>query len=347
MKHVRVRYRLAVPVQITVEEGPDEPGGMPKRLGSTPRIPVRSSLAVGDCVATIQRALGIADPMVPQTSPAELVLRSHASSLEEAVVATRDLAATLIDLLSFQMQIPVHIRQLEALDVSFPLAEGEEREMVLQPQAGNAFAGLFFTGDMDFQWVIDTQVEGRLMDPPPLDSKPRLALWWYLKVLYTPFIIDQFLFLWTALEVLSPLQGDGVHAPYRGQCGHVIDRCPHCEAPTARRVQGETLVSLLRDVGVHEASARRLWRVRQVIHGANRFKTLEDIREIGALVQVLRAAVLSLLKGEVGVPAWESPAMHRVDGPVHTSPWLLGRRTLDAQDIDLDLHQRAVLGASG
>ncbi len=346
MDLVRVAYRLAVPLQITVEEGPDEPGGLPKRLGSSPRVPVRASLVVGsDCVATIQQARGTADSMVPQTSPAELILRTPASSLDDGVAKTRDLAATLIDLLSFQMQAPIHILQLEALDVSLPLVDGEDRQLSIQPQAGNGFAGLFFTGDMDFQWVIDARMEAQLMEPLPLDSKPRLALWWYLKVLYTPFIIDQFLFLWTALEVLSPLKGDGVQASYRAPCGHLIERCPDCSAPTGRRIQGETLIALLRDAGVEEDAAKRLWRVRQVIHGANRFKSLDDIREIGALVQVLRAAVLTLLKPEIGVPPWESPVMRRVDGPVVGSLGLLAHRALSAEDLELDAHQRSVLGA--
>ena len=205
-------YLLAVPLQITVEEGPDEPGGLPKRLGSSPRVPVRASLAVGDCVATIQQAPRITDSLVPQTSAAELILRTPANSLDGGVATTRDLAATLIDLLSFQMQAPVHILQLEAIDISSPLVNGEDCQLSMQPQAGNGFANLFFTGDMDFQWVIDARMEAQLMEPLPLDSKPRLALWWYLKVLYTPFIIDQFLFLWTALEVLSPLNASHASA---------------------------------------------------------------------------------------------------------------------------------------
>jgi hypothetical protein len=82
-----------------------------------------------------------------------------------------------------------------------------------------------------------------------------------------------------------------------------------------------------------------------VIHGANRFKTLDDIREIGALVQVLRAAVLTLLKPEIGVPPWESPVMRRVDGPVVGSLGMLGHRALSSDDLELDAHQRSVLGA--
>lgn len=69
------------------------------------------------------------------------------------------------------MQAPIHILQQEALDISAPLAEGEERQLSMQPQAGNNFAGLFFTGDMDFQWVIDAKTEAQLMAPLPLGSQ--------------------------------------------------------------------------------------------------------------------------------------------------------------------------------
>lgn len=78
MDRVRVTYLLAVPLQMTVEEGLDEPGGLPKRLGNAPRVPELSSIAVGKYVATIRRSDADIQPVVPQASSAELVLRGPA-----------------------------------------------------------------------------------------------------------------------------------------------------------------------------------------------------------------------------------------------------------------------------
>lgn len=340
---VRVTYLVAVPLRMTVVEGPDEPGGLPKRLGSAARVPETSSITVEGSVVTLRQSTTDIAPYMQQASPAELVVRVTAVSLADGVAESVEVAASVIDSLSFQLQAPIHVLQLEALDVTGPLKVGDERDFSVQPQARNNFAGLFFTGDADFQWLLDANTEARLLPPLPLDSRARLALWWYLKVLYTPYIVDQFLFLWTALEVLSPLQDDGIEAPYRAPCGHLVAQCPACSAPIARRVQGASLKATLVRVGVAEADAERLWRVRQVVHGANRFRSLDDVREIGSLVQMLRAAVLAVLKSEMGLTAWEPPTMKRADGPVIASMAMIGHRRIAPDDIALETLQTSLL----
>lgn len=344
MNLARLTFLLAIPTQLVVEEEADEPGGLPKKLGQIPRVSPESSVVVDGCVATLRQS-DIEYPLGPGMGVAELHLRVPAESFESALSTGAELTSTLIDRLSFELQSPIHTLQVHALDVSAPLQTGTDRECLVDPGVNERVAGLFFRGQADFQWQAEVVHQADLGIPPPLDSKPRLALWWYLKSLYTPYIVDQFLFLWTSFEVFSPLPGATEEGPIVPRCGHVLEACPECGVSTSRLVMGPSHQASLVQLGVRPEDAKSLWRIRQVVHGANRFKTLEDVHHIGSLVQILRAAVLNLLKGELKIPAWEGPIIQRVDGPVTSTPWVMGSQQITTDDIELESLQSSMLHA--
>jgi hypothetical protein len=123
-----------------------------------------------------------------------------------------------------------------------------------------------------------------------------------------PFEADHFIFLWIASEILAADSDLKVSEPYRGPaCGHVIAECPECRAPTTKPVQGQSMKRWLTEgFGVDEDLAQRIWKTRQMLHGAFAFEsTVMD--ELPELAQCLRAVVVTEVKRRLRVPEDEPP----------------------------------------
>lgn len=153
--------------------------------------------------------------------------------------------------------------------------------------------GRFFSGFFSLEWqtsgasLID--LPGRL---PPVDDKVRLARWWYLKSIEAPLAIDQFLALWAAVEVLRPLDWEGISAPLTLRCGHGLSECPTCGSGVERNVNGPTMKKYVEGLGMLESESKKLWDIRQVVHGANRF-TSSHVQALGSLLVKFRPMVLA------------------------------------------------------
>ena len=163
-----------------------------------------------------------------------------------------------------------------------------------------------------------------------------MALWWYVKGLDTPFAVDKFMAFWTALEILWSASDVREIGPYTPPCGHRLLACPECGASVEREIRGKSLRRfLLERAAVGDEDAGAMWRLRQVVHGANVFDA-ERLPELGRLTSVLRAGVLNLLKSGLGDPAGEPPFMIRADGPILSPVMSLGgHRPLDGDDLEL------------
>ena len=101
--------------------------------------------------------------------------------------------------------------------------------------------------------------------------KVETARWWYLKAIATYYAVDRFIALWIALEILCTVDDVSVRQPVWLNCQHTLDQCPQCGKPTLRAVKGEALKEYLGKCGVDGTDIKKMWQLRQVVHGKNFF----------------------------------------------------------------------------
>jgi len=312
-------------------ESPD--GGLPSQLESVSRIPVAAHASYGDVVVET-RALaensGLPDPP-PGFQYGLICFTATADSAATALERVAPALELVLDDLAFQLQSGLSVLQLEILDVSLPLTEGEERELLLMP---------FPYGYEQWKFSRSTAMGEAVVAVVPtlegnyeaLPQRTQQALDWYIKGLNAPVDADRFIFFWVALEVLEHELGVDVLDVYTATCGHQIAECPQCGRSTERRVAGKSIRNLLESVGVDVSTASRLWKMRQIVHGAKSFGPGE-LQDLSELLQVLRSAVMALLKFQLSIPA-EAPPLVGFGAPAVGAVMLGGRRALSIDDLD-------------
>lgn len=312
-------------------ESPD--GGFPGQLEPVSRIPVAAHASYGDVV--VETRTLAEDSALPDAPPGfQYGLISFTVRADSAATALERVAPALelvLDDLAFQLQSGLSVLQLEILDVSLPLTEGEEREMLLMPFPHGYQQWKFSrsTAMGDTTVAIVPTLEGNY---EALPQRTQQALDWYIKGLNAPVDADRFIFFWVALEVLEHELGVHVLDVYTATCGHQIAECPQCGRSTERRVAGKSIRGLLESVGVDPGTASKLWKIRQMVHGAKSFGPGE-LQDLGELLQVLRAAVMALLKVQLSIPA-EAPPLVGFGAPAIGAFMLGGRRAVSIDDLD-------------
>jgi hypothetical protein len=323
----RVRVLFGAPTTVPMPPG----GGLPTELRFESRMPGQAR-RYGDVIVVIQAAPPMPpSPGVvpnPQIALCNLTADVAADDPHGAVVALGATVESIIDLMSFEMGTAIPLGQTEVVDITDPVAVGDEREIMI-------FSGSPFDRNarqVEMQ-AIQGLTLGRLPDLGTIpDSKAAAALRWFVKSLDTVLLHDQFIFLWIALEILSDRSGERVEEPYKGPCQHEIPNCPECGRPTAQMVRGATLREFLEELGVSVGDASALWRMRQLMHGAIPFDS-KKLEALPALVQVLRAAVAAAIKHSLG---WEpdSPPLVAASGlSIHPALSVGGTRTINVDDI--------------
>ena len=245
---------------------------------------------------------------------AELCVLASAPSLTEAFTKVQPLMDATLDALSFQMQAALHVVSFETIDVTPPISVGDRREFELHTPPDTAVSPKFGEQPPSLNWREFPVAVPDLRDGPlPADAKQRMALWWYIKGLDTPYAVDKFMCLWTSLEILWSLSGVKVEAPYTPACGHVLGTCPICDRSVSKVVRGPSIKRLLvEQADVRPEDAAALWKLRQVVHGKDVFD-VEQL-ELGGLTSELRAAVLRLLKITFRDALDQAPLLARVGG---------------------------------
>jgi hypothetical protein len=181
--------------------------------------------------------------------------------------------------------------------------------------------------------AIQGRMFGQLPDSLEVEgSKIAAALRWFVKALSTDLLHDQFIFLWIALEILCDASEVEVLAPYVGPCQHEIGACPDCGTPTTRMVRGATMRAFLERFGVSEEQAKKLWRMRQLMHGAIPFDSSE-LKGLGSLVQPLRSVVADGLKERLGKKPEEPPLVATSGLSIHPALGAGGTSRITDEDI--------------
>jgi hypothetical protein len=312
-------------------EAPD--GGLPGQLAPASRIPAATDARYGDVIVST-RTLGEDSALPDAPLGFQYGLLSFTTDAGSAASALERVAPALelvLDDLVFQLQSALSVLQLEIIDVSAPLAEGEEREMLLMPFPHGYQQWKFSqsTALGDARVAIVPRLEGNYA---ALQPRTQQALDWYIKGLNAPVDADRFIFFWVALEVLEHEVGVDVLDVYTAICGHQVSECPQCGRSTERRVAGQSIRGLLESIGIDAGIASRLWKMRQMVHGAKSFRPGE-LQDVGELLQVLRSAVMDLLKSQLGIPP-DAPPLVGHGAPAFGATWFQRRRALVADDLD-------------
>jgi hypothetical protein len=324
----RIRTVLLVPMYTL--SGTD--GGLPETLEFESRLPEQAK-AYGDVTVAIQQPVD--DKLAglygdnPQVETVWLVADVPAG--DEPFSAVEKLAPIfeeLIDLLMFEMGSRLGIGQMDVTDITPPLTIGEDRATAL-------FTAPPFhrhSQSVDMQ-VIQGRLIGQLPDSLDAgDSKTAAVLRWFVKSLGTNLLHDQFIFLWIGLEILCDASEVRIEEPYVGRCGHEIANCPDCDEPTTRMVRGATIRAFLEELGVDEEQAKRLWQMRQLMHGAIPFDS-DKLSDLGALVQPLRAVVAAGLKARLGKEPADPPIVAPSGFSIHPAMAMQGSGQVTEEDI--------------
>lgn len=305
LRRWRVSAAVGVPMKFM---GRPLDGGLPERLEPAPAITGCQRTLV-DGVEVCARPWPNPEfghyPMGP-VQWVEFFVDLQAADHMDAAERGGALIQVVLDSLSLRMGASLVIAQLEAIDVTPDVAEGDERAYGVWP---------FPNGYPTFRFAI-SQALGHLAVEQTIalrrtyeraGGRESRALDWYLKAANSPYDVDQFIFLWIALEVL--LDGDAdvmVEAPYQSRCGHTISNCPECGVDTRVQVRGKSLRAYLKRYGASEEDARDLWRTRQMMHGKNDLSR-DAQSEVPRHVQVLRRALVQALKERLHMPSTDAP----------------------------------------
>jgi hypothetical protein len=306
-------------------------GGLPEGLEFQSRMPEQTKVYGDITVATQKLVDGKLAELYGGNPQIELVrLAADVPAGQEVFSAVEKLAPVfeeLLDLLMFDMGCQLGVGQMDVTDITPPLSVGEDRATAIfntPPFHRHAQA-------VEMQ-TIQGRLLGQLPDSLAIgDSKTAAVLRWFVKSLGTNLLHDQFIFLWIALEILCDDSEVRVGEPYSGRCGHEIANCPDCGEPTTRMVRGATIRAFLREFDVSDEQAKRLWQLRQLMHGAIPFDS-DKLTDLGGLVQPLRAVVAAGLKARLGREPADPPIVAPSGLSIHPAMALQGSGQVTEED---------------
>jgi hypothetical protein len=327
----RISATIPFPRQLVVVEPGEAGEAMPQKLGMDSRVP--SQRRELDGVTTAIRRM--TDPRLPEVAgladqydAAELLVEIDAESAFEALERAHPLLDLILDRLSFDLQATLTILQTNVRDVTPPVAVGDERDVsIFASYPGDKFARAEDLGSTSTEQT--PSLADSYDEPGP---RVRAALRWYVKALGTPFLHDRFIFLWIATEIFADNSGIAVNEPLPLRCGHELTECPTCHKPTDRKVRGMSIRAYLEARGADSDLALKAWRLRQMLHGAIPFDS-DQLVDLGAIVQVLRAIAASELKQALGIPTAKTPIVIAGVPSIHPSMAAMGHGPITEPDL--------------
>ncbi len=266
------------------------------------------------------------------TEPVEIQILVAEQDANSALEKVDLLLEDIIDDLSFRLQMPVPICQLEVIDITSPISVGEEREVLIFPFPGGYKHSKF--GSIEYFNTTSTELRPELrVDFSSFSDRDRAVMRWYQKSLAASSESDRFIFLMICLEILCEEYNVQVKAPYKAKCGHNIHSCPECGETIELVVNGPTLKKfLVEELGMDEKLARDTWRLRQMVHGANDL-THKKMKKLPEVCRSLKCCVSMGVKRKLGISSNEPP-FFGIDGPgISTQFALMEKRAISEADL--------------
>lgn len=331
MHRWRIRIALPLPDLMEAEFEAGPPGAGPSAMRHVRWLQRSATLAVGSSSARLQAWKGPGlPPQLAGAQVADLSLWIDAHDARDALDAATPLLEDLVDGLTFQLQRPITPVQLEVIDVTLPAVPGDERAGLLLPFPQGFVPSTYFRTEPTPGPAVRTNPELKLLKPS--SRKARAAFSWYVKALHTQYDADRFVMLTVALDLLYQASNIRVDEPYVAPCKHTIAECPKCMRSTARPVLGRGIRKFLTDrLGILDADAKRIWELRQIVHGDSDPKTW-DLADLAMQTHGLQAALGDALKSAVGFGPDDSPQFRQPDTAVGPR-WLGVTRPLSDSDF--------------
>lgn len=250
---------------------------------------------------------------------------------------------SILDVLSFTLQISMRRVYFEALDLSPPLVLKGERESLVgnEPPSIQKNTASHQIGD---KWSIG--INPKLI-ALKLDKRVEAALRWYSKGLTSEATVDKFAFFWIALESLSMPVKPPQQVFFKCQkCDHEIQKCPKCSYstehfPDAKERLKELVVSKLKKpLDLFE----RLWKARNMMfHGRTRLSS-QEVKALLDTTYELRLLTMEALKLRMGLCENEPPVLITPTAIMMPGqPVLTVRRKLTKGDIKSFLRSKPSL----
>jgi hypothetical protein len=324
------------PMQLSAASPPSPGSPFPQSLRSNSRIPSNATVEISGISVSLKKWPG--SPFPPESvgdmnEAAALIIITEDDNINHALERIDPILDSILDFLSFQVQSEIRILLLEAIDITPPISEGMERDYLEFPRPvgyPSPRSLSTFSSAVNTNYYPDLSICAKSYSP-----HGRSALRWYIKAIASPLVIDNFIFLWVALEILRSASKVSIKSPYIATCGHEIPTCPICKQPTSKEETGKSIKKFLIDnLGIKESDANELWSLRQLLHGSNDL-SFDDVKKLIGMDLILQEAVNNALKHELGFPQDAPPFVSSNKMPITATIAIGGKRQLNSIDLML------------
>lgn len=335
----RIRIWLQLPKKLVPAKPPKKKGEPPEQLKVVDIYPERDLFRSKELMVDFKRS----EPLKGVESNYMLQCFVRGNDPISAWQSIEGKIESILDILSFTLQIPIKRVHFEALDLTPPLVLKGERESLIgnEPPSIQKNTASRQIGD---KWSIG--INPRLI-ASKLDERVEAALRWYSKGLTSEATVDKFAFFWIALESVSMPIKPRQQVFFRCQkCDHEIQKCPKCfystkHFPETKERLKELVVSKLKkSLNLFED----LWKARNMMfHGRTKL-TSDEVKALLDTIYELRVLTMEALKLQMGLSKNEPPSL--ITPPtimMAGQPVLTVRRKLTKRDVKSFLRSKSSL----
>lgn len=260
-----------------------------------------------------------------------LEAKVDAESPKESLDFIAEKIESILDMLAFQLQTPIPVTYVTAIDCSEPLKVGEEREWMF----ANSYPRV--QKDMGFAFMAEwiRSIDTKLMQQK-LDVNTEAALRWFSKGISSHPIVDQFTSFWIAFEILTSPSKPRKKVFFQcRKCGYEIKSCPNCSYFTSHFPETKERIEsfITKTRGMDETTFEKLWNARMIFHGRNKL-TPEEITVIGDVTWELRIILVKALKKKLGLDQKDKPYLITSNIVKLGRFFMSGHRKLTELDIE-------------
>lgn len=260
-----------------------------------------------------------------------LEAKIDAESPKEALDFIAEKIESILDMLAFQLQAPISVTYVTAIDYSEPLKVGEEREWMWANSYPRVQKDSGFTYGAKWIMSIDTKL---LQQKSQINTEA--ALRWFSKGISSRPVVDQFTSFWIALEILiSPSKPRKKVFFQCRKCGYEIESCPKCSYSTSHFPETKERIEsfVTKTLGMDRITFEKLWTARMIFHGRNKL-TPEEIEVVRDATWKLRMFLVEALKKKLGLDRKDKPYLLTLNMIMMDSFLMGGHRKLTELDME-------------
>lgn len=335
MKTIRIDISIPISPQLIVLKESKIPGGFPEKFGSESRVPNFHTIKLDNHKIAIgpDRNLKANHPHFPNCDLMLLSIRCNQIEFDNILKVVQPAIETIFDHLSFQLQETLFPINLNLIDVTPKINLNEEREFKSITEPASILLPKYFTSQIDFRFNSNINPKPSLSNLRKLENRnEQISLWWYLRALHSPFLIDQINYLFIALDNISKPHKKG---PYKTDCNHEILNCPKCDKIIEKQLAGDSVKEYLVKSDFTKEEAKKLWDFRQIVHGKDLFNYLK-LQEISSLINRLKLLIFNRIKHNLNLDINDFPMISALEAPVISQNISMSGSS-KIEDFDLNL----------